>query len=72
MSSKFLTGYAIIFDAPDSSHRIYAKDSIKAEQLDKLVESGNIESYEIDDIGVKITKKIDEQEFIDRKAKENQ
>ena len=38
--------------------RIYLKESINLENLEQLKLSGEIVDYEVDGIGVKITKKI--------------
>ena len=55
---KTITTYAIRFDQPDSNGNIIKKGAVKTDQFEKLKASGNIIDFEIDHIGVKVTKSI--------------
>ena len=55
---KTITTYAIRFDHPDSRGNIIKKDAVNTWHFDKMKESGDIIDYEIDQLGVKVTKSI--------------
>ena len=56
--STVYIGYAIIFNIPDSQGNVIMPDSFDSKDFQKMKLSGNIIDYEIDEIGVKVTKKL--------------
>ena len=53
---KTVTGYALKFDVPDSNNVVIKKEAIDISSFEKMKNDKEILCYEVDDIGVKITK----------------
>ena len=66
MSEVTYAGYLIRYGVPNSEGIIYEKGSISKESLDKMVKDGNISSYEIDHVGIKVKKTFDDPDVEDR------
>lgn len=55
---EIATIYTTYWDStPDSQGNVFAKNSVKKEHLEAMKKRGEILDYQIDDIGIKITKR---------------
>ena len=58
IKEKIVTGYALRFDVPDSNNVIIKKEAVDVSSFEKMKNNKEILYYEVDDIGVKVTKTV--------------
>ena len=52
------SGYAILFNEPDSDGNVILQNSFNVKDFEQMKIEGNIIDYEIDNKGVKVTKRM--------------